>query len=81
MHIIEIKEGVWTMVLRGRHKCYLCEKEFNWLVTIKDDTVVEISNYAGEERGIPVFTGRNKIEIDVICPQCRNVNKLKKNLK
>jgi hypothetical protein len=69
------------MVLRGKHKCYFCEKELNWLVTIKDDTAAEISNYINEERGIPVFTGKNKIEIDVVCPGCRNANKLKKNIK
>jgi hypothetical protein len=33
-----------------------------------------------EERGIPIFTGKNKIEVDVVCPNCRNANKLKKSV-
>ncbi len=68
------------MVLRGKHKCYFCENWIKWVVTIKDDTVNEISNQMNEERGIPIFTGKNKIEVDVVCPNCRNANKLKKSV-
>ncbi len=69
------------MMVRGRHKCYFCEKEFNWLVIIKEDVIEEVSNKMNEERGIPVFTGKGKIDVDVNCPLCRNANKVKRSLK
>lgn len=69
------------MIVRGSKKCYFCEKEFKWFVTIKSGEIEEMGVKMNEERGIPTFTGKQKIDIDVICPSCKNVNKFKKTLK
>lgn len=69
------------MTIRGKHTCYFCDKEFNWAVTIKDDNIETVTSVIDEERGVPTFIAKKKIEIDVNCPFCRNVNRFRGGLK
>lgn len=69
------------MLAKGSHRCFYCDRQFIWSVVIKDDYVETVDNRADVERGIPTFTGKNKIEVEVNCPSCRNVNRFKWSLK
>lgn len=69
------------MNLRGKHTCYSCDKPFNWVITIKDDNIENTASVVDEERGIPTFIGKKKLEIDVNCPLCRNVNRFRGEMK
>jgi hypothetical protein len=75
------KERADLMIVRSSNKCYYCDKEIKWFVTIKGGEIEEIGFKMNEERGIHTFTGKQKIDIDVICPSCKNVNRFKKSLK
>lgn len=69
------------MEIKGKHKCYFCDREFNWSVAIKDDAIDSFTTEMNEERGIATLTGKNRLEIDVNCPTCRNVNRFRRSLK
>ncbi|MCX8129336.1 MAG: hypothetical protein N3I35_04455 [Clostridia bacterium] len=69
------------MTIRGKHKCYFCDREFGWAVTIKDENIETVAKTIDEEIGIPTFIDKNKLEIDINCPLCRNVNRFRIGIK
>jgi len=69
------------LIIEGKQKCFCCGKLFNWNVIIKGDLCETISDKMDMERGIPTFVGKNKIEIDVNCPSCHNVNRFSHKIK
>lgn len=66
------------MIVRGHHKCYFCNNNFEWQYTKSDANGTFVYQITGSEAKLYAKGKNDKAvvyEVVATCPECRTINK------